>query len=561
MIKGLRLVALGLLFLSLTSYKNDKSAQMIADLEFIGGTFDVHYAPALWKKEYFQWDLTTELSKAKERIQQEGSVKEYQKTIRDFFRSARDYHNSVRFHSTESATLPFGVVGSEGHYFIVHVNPFLLSPAAFMMHEGDELVTFNGSSVHDLILEIQANEFGTTSEGTDRALAEMMLTNRRGSLGSDVPHGPVQIGIKKKGKSSIKQFQLIWSYTPEQITHSFETQQHFAEPVLQWNRSMLTPLYEDLVTVDYETGNHGLGQKVGFLPPLGKIWWKTDDSSSFHAYLWENKDHKRIGYLRIPHYIGDENEALEFMYIVAYLEENSQALVIDQLNNPGGSVFYLYALTSMLTDRPLETPKHRMTLTPREVEFAVKAIPVLQSIVNDKQAQDKLGESLSGYPVTYQTAQFILEFCRFTVHEWNAGRSFTAPTHLYGVDHINPHPYASYSKPILILINELDFSGGDFFPAILQDNKRALLMGTKTAGAGGFVARMTFPNRFGIDNFHYTASIAERVNGKPIENLGVTPNIHYTLTPNDLQNNYRGYVNAIHETVDGMLHNKHDKSD
>lgn len=556
--RGLRLLFAGLMLFVLSGYKLNKHDQMVADLEFIGSTFDVHYAPALWKKEHVDWDLNRELALAKELIADAPSisVKEYQKIIRNFFRSTHDYHNSVRFHSTEAAILPFSVIGVKERYFIVHVNPFCLSPKAFMIQEGDELITFGQKPVHQAVLELQEQEFGTTGDGTDRALATMMLTQRKGSHGSDVPHGPIEVGVRRKGHNSVKKFQLIWCYAPEQITHSYmPSVERTIEPSLKYERSMLTPFFEQLhVEADYEINKHALGRRKGFLPNLGKVWWRSPGNNPFDAYLWEDAKKRKIGYVRIPHYIGDENEAHEFMQIIAYFEENSDALVIDQLNNPGGSVFYLYALASMLTERPLETPKHRMTLTPREVEFAVKAIPLLQSIQNDQQAQDKLGETLSGYPVNYQTAQFILEFCRFTVQQWNQGNVFTMPTHLYGVDQINPHPYASYSKPILVLINELDFSGGDFFPAILQDNERAVLMGTKTAGAGGFVARMAFPNRFGIDNFHYTASIAERSKSKePIENLGIRPDIEYELTPADVQNQYRKYVQSIRQVVDGML--------
>lgn len=546
---GLRLSLVALCIMLCCSFKTNRADQMAADLEFIASTFAVHYAPAQWKKQYVNWDLAVEVERARLRIFSNPSlnVKEYQKIIRDFFRSARDYHMNVRFHSTESASLPFNVIGANERYYIVHVNPLMLSPTNFTIREGDELVTFGGRPVHQVILELQASEFGSADPGTDRALTEILLTRRTGSTGSDVPRGPIEIGIRRKNKTEVKHFQLIWGYTPEQITHSFEPE----ALSIKYELSMLAPVFAD--HTEHDLNQHALGSKRGFLPPLGKILWKAEDTGPFYAYLWETEDGHRIGYIRIPHYVGDELYAEEFKEIIRRFEETSEALVVDQLNNPGGSVFYLYALASMLADKPLVTPKHRLTITPREVEFAVKSIPVLQGIHNDKEAQERLGDTLSGYPVTYQTAQFILEFCRFTITEWKAGRTFTDPTHLYGVDHINPHPDASYTKPVLVLINHLDFSGGDFFPAILQDNKRATLLGTKTAGAGGFVARMSFPNRFGIDNFYYTASIAERIDKQPIENLGVVPDIEYTLTAHDFQNHYQGFSSAIRASVLNIL--------
>ena len=82
------------------------------------------------------------------------------------------------------------------------------------------------------------------------------------------------------------------------------------------------------------------------------------------------------------------------------------------------------------------------------------------------QVKMQVGPSLDGYAVTYEVAQFFLEYARFIVSEWNAGRHLTKPYWIGGVDHINPNP-VHYSKPILLLINGLDFSGGDF---LLQGN-------------------------------------------------------------------------------------------
>ena len=90
-------------------------------------------------------------------------------------------------------------------------------------------------------------------------------------------------------------------------------------------------------------------------------------------------------------------------------------------------------------------------------------------------------------------------------------------------------------------------------PAILQDNKRAKLFGSQTAGAGGYVHTFEFPNCHGIAKCSYTASIAERINLRKIENLGVTPDIEYQITAEDLQKGYQGYVDAVNQAVQTLL--------
>jgi hypothetical protein len=43
------------------------------------------------------------------------------------------------------------------------------------------------------------------------------------------------------------------------------------------------------------------------------------------------------------------------------------------------------------------------------------------------------------------------------------------------------------------------------------------------------------------------------LNGNPIENLGVTPDIEVHFTPRDLEEGYPDYINAIHEAVRELL--------
>lgn len=530
--------------------------QMIGDLDFIKNTFHVMYAPAAWKCKYAGWELGKEYQAAKEKIQNSQNIttKEYQRIVRDFLKSTQDYHVGVRFHSTEAASLPFRVKEADGRYFFSYIDKDRLSPSVYKLNIGDELVMFDGRPMQEVIDGLIDQEQRQANEKTDRALAaEVFLTFRSGARGHQVPKGPITITVKPVHASKLCSYQLLWNYTPEKIKYKALENDVAQNKAFQvWQDFMMVPFF---VNLDEEMSEKDLlGARKSYVPDLGNILWKTEDENPFHAYLYKAPDGRAIGYVRIPHYVGNPPKQVEeFAKIMIYFEEHADALVIDQVNNPGGSAFYLYALASMLTDQPLQTPKERMTITQIHVELAVDGIPVLESVKNDSDAQNILGPTIAGYPVTHQTAQFFLHYLRFIVDEWNAGRTFTEPSHLGGVDHINPYPHARFTKPILLLINSLDFSGGDFFPAILQDNDRATIFGTRTAGAGGYVLSTVFPNQFGIANIRYTGSLAERVDKNPIENLGVTPDIPYEITVEDLQSNYQGYVQAIHQAVHDLL--------
>ncbi len=270
-----------------------------------------------------------------------------------------------------------------------------------------------------------------------------------------------------------------------------------------------------------------------------------------------NEAGKLIGYVRIPGYIvPDYDKSIEsFKKLMEKFEDTTDALVIDQINNPGGSVFYLYALASLLSSEPLKAPRHKMALSQSNIAEAASILPALKAAKDTEEVIKVLGgaKTLNGLPVTYEIGRFLVDFYEFILDQWSQGKRITDPYYLLGADHINPHPGTQYTKPILVVVNELDFSGGDFFSATLQDNQRVTVFGTRTAGAGGYVLQAGFPNLLGIQGVWLTGSIAERVDKNPIENLGVKPDIEYTLTDKDLQEGFKEYKAAINKAITDLV--------
>jgi C-terminal processing protease CtpA/Prc len=305
-----------------------------------------------------------------------------------------------------------------------------------------------------------------------------------------------------------------------------------------------------------------IGAKTSFIPRLGKVLWQAGKDDPFNAYIFQTKDGRKAGFIRIPSYEGGEKEAKRFGEIMAKYQKETDALVIDQVNNPGGDVFYMYALLSHLTDKPLQTPHHHLIIGESNAQEAADLLLEVMQPASAKRAAPKADaegqneeQTASGYPVTQKFMQLFVQFSQFVLKQFGAGKRFTDLTYINGVDDIDPAPKAEerYTKPILLLTNELDFSGGDFFPAIMQDNKRVTQMGVRTSGAGGMVRGFDFPNQFGIASLNATWSIAQRSNGNPIENLGVTPDISYTLTQKDLQTGFAEYRLAIIKAVQNLM--------
>lgn len=533
--------------------------QALSTIEFIESVFSSSYAPRDWKAKQSGWSIENEANIARASVLGLGSdlnIKSVQKILRKLVGSTRDYHVGISFHASERATLPIEIRSAEGKFFIVWIDRDKLPEKSFPLLVGDEITGFNGKPIveerNQILAELDQNVFET-----DQVLAEMYLTRRVANRGIAVPRGPVELEVtrNKDGKVQTLIHQLTWEYQEEKIKYNSLAQdsQNLETPggthsLASWQ--MLPAFLKGLGSSKSlsQTNPHMLGARQSFVPSLGQIFWQTEKENKFHAYIFRAEGGGIYGYVRIPSYMAGDDEVKEFLSIVKRMEESTDAMVIDQLNNPGGSVFYLYSLVAMLTNKPMLTPKHRMIITQADVANALETLKSLEKVSNEEEAKKVLGASIGGYPVSYQLSQFFKEYMQFIVEQWNQGVHLSSPFYL-GIDKIMPHPEGSYTKPILVLINEFDFSGGDFFPAILQDNHRATLLGVRTAGAGGYVNRVEFPNLLGVAGFSFTGSIAERVDLNPIENLGVTPDVKYPLTAEDMKNGYAPYKKKILEQL------------
>jgi hypothetical protein len=551
---------------------------LIGNLYVMRSVYKAEYAPADWKKKYANYDLDTEFNKALAAIQANPNLTLAQSRIilKNFIYSMKDYHTSISFVSTEAATLPISIKGTDSKFYIVYIDRTKLPESAFPYHIGDEVVSFGGKATKDAVAAVQA-EVPAAIASTDKALAEMYLTRRTGARGYVVPQGPISLEILPAGAKATQTFQMIWDYTPEKVDprgalsrgpNPFPVLPALNEDVTEVapTKTDKVKIFRPMMNVKLDDGAapvtptpnpYELGGKKTFTPTLGTQIWKSADGDVFDAYIYKEAGGKLVGYLRIPQYEVEpiasdsatrtpyQRAVAEFARDIALFESTTDSMIIDQVNNPGGSVFYLYALGSMLATQPMQTALHRMSITQADVQAALVQIQQLASVKTDDDAQKLITpDQTDGFPVGYETARFTLDYDRFIVNQWNSGRKLTDAFWIGGVDQINPAE-THYTKPILLLINNLDFSGGDFFPAMMQDNKRVTIMGSRTSGAGGYVNDVPVPNNVGINAFRCTESIAERVNLNPIENLGVTPDVPYVMTENDFANNYADYVKAI----------------
>lgn len=562
--KCLTYLMMGLLPLTVVAAPLTEKDRMKADLDIIRNVVNTQYAPADWKAMEFGWSIDDEISNAYARIDSMQNItnKNFRLILKDLFNSFKDYHVSVLFHTTEMAFLPFRVKGAQGRYFVIYIEDGEDLPFAV----GDEITKFDGKPIAEVINKLKLEKTPNDNVGTDNAFAETALTERIGAEGVTVPRGQVSIeGISAKTKKS-KKAVLQWEYYPERIKQFVKQTPSSPEEkispanqlakTLMESKRKIYPKYKHnkkIIAQHRKDDPTELGGAVSYVPDLGKIIWRSKPSDcQFPAYIYLNAKGKSIGYIRIPEYDEGAYPLKDFEVLIDFFQDNTDALVIDQINNPGGSVFYTYSLLSKLTTKPMLTPLDREAITHKEVGEAVSILELFDdyqryalSVLFDEDEFDFLKDDK-------MMAQ-VVDYFEGIIDSWESGILLTEPHALLGIDKIMPDRNVNYSKPILVLINEMDISCGDMFPAILQDAKRAKLFGTRTAGASGLVNFFEFPNLSGIDGFSFTGSISERPDGTPIENVGISPDIEYSLTPNDLQNGFKDYKDAINAAVNSLL--------
>lgn len=550
-----------------TSHNDRKKEKMVQDLEVIKHLFEVSYAPAAWKKEHFGWDLTEEFEKAKRQVIQTDNIstKEFQRIVKAFIRSFKDHHVTVSFFSTECATLPFTVKSTEGRVFVDWADPLRLPPTQYSLQAGDELIRFDGRPVYEVIDELEEENGRSCNPFTDRSLADASLTCREGKAGDKVPKGTITLTTRSSQTGDILTHQLRWQYTPEVIANAMDFLETIPTFLPKTKEKLLRHPFADIsmrqpVRREMLTGD-GREKVDSPLPPFGEVIWSVHDNEEnqedfWNAYIYRLPTGSSVGVIRIPDYSLDASLIERFGKIIATMQEKADALIIDQLNNPGGSLNSLYSIVAMLTDKPLRAPYHRFKITQKDAMQAYRVITKIEDYEKLFQYYEERGRidrtpvDEDGDDINYQELLFLKAWWEVILEEWKNGKSLTRPTPALGADYINPHHKYRYTKPLVILTNELDFSCADFMAAIMQDNSRAILFGQRTAGAGGSVKKYQFPNQHGIDTLSYTASLAERADKSLLEGLGVTPDIECPVTPYDLVNGYADYIAMINTMME-----------
>ncbi|MBI3017424.1 MAG: PDZ domain-containing protein, partial [Deltaproteobacteria bacterium] len=444
--------------------------QKIADIDQVVSLVKSSYGPRDYKKAQLGIDVD-QLREKYVNLLPGTTNREFYYLILRLIAEFRDSHFGARVPSTK---------------ILIDAVERKLSPLGKLDFErGDEVLAIDGRPAQEVAQEL-ALQRGAGFEQTSKHIGARLLTSRRAFF-VPVPTGKAQVTIRRGTSDIIETVDLAWAEEGEPLDEAPKPGQQGvpASPRFGHRRTLkdfsisIRDIMEEL-TPNMEQSYQCSGTTRVAIPKEATVLMMDPFVAYFHPTEKGN-----IGYLRIPHYSPEDekgNELYEerfrqYEWAVAKLEENTVGLIIDQDHNCGGSVDFLEKMSGLFL---------RADYFPLQFQF----------LASKNEYLDFKGW-LDSEPKNTLTREFFAETVDLVKKHWLLGDFLTPKSSFLGTHSLKPHP-RGYTKPIVMLIDEMSGSGGDAFPAMLQGNGRAKLLGTRTMGAGGHVVELPPLNNSGI---------------------------------------------------------------
>jgi C-terminal processing protease CtpA/Prc len=521
------------------------SEQRLNDYSQLVNIVQRHYGPLIWKKTSINLDFARLVEEFRGKVLSVQSDAEFYRILSQFLANLHDAHVSPMIPSNYKATLGFTADLVEGKALIDSVDTLRLPSLLFPFKKGDQIISIGGVAVDKIASEL-ALVSNTGSEASTKRIAYARLGTRKEAAGLAVPKGITTITVLPKGADKPVTVTATWILTGTPLVElddlagqlsssnvstvataaDGEDLIHELKKLSIFKMQLPQSFIDDLTRTGM--ADMGAAKSMFKLPANATVY----EDISVTAAVYEVAG-KKIGVLRIPSYT-EEGLTEVLARALLRMEKETDVLVLDQTNNPGGSVSQVSDIVSLFADKSY-----------KDMDFEIRpSLAWLQSFQEiNQQISDMLGKNPEDMAANALKARF--EYLESEIRDSLVQKRFhTNPVSLnltgtFGM--IQPAGAVHYSKPVLLLINELDFSGGDAFPAIMKDNGRVTTFGTATTGAGGNV-REYGPLANSFFKLHLTESLMVRPNGQYMENRGVKADVEYSFTEDDFMNGYRGYV-------------------
>lgn len=525
--------------------------QRVQDFQTLTGIYAKRYAPANWKIQSLGVN-PLDVRQWLPRVRAAKNDLEFIEIMMRYVASFQDTHDLVTMVSNFNARTGLTLDLYDGKPVIELIDRTLLPAATYPFAVGDEIVSVDGKPA----LEIARELAPLRGWGNPRAALRwgvLLITSRSQStvpFAVDLPDESTFVIRRQSG--DLETYQIKWTKTgfPVREIGGVQTPQGFHSGIrvnegyvpenapddevptwkkLFYERHMLTTSSEDVKprgeTVVTEDGRTleprtllNLGSRFPWFvfPSTFQLRLGGNPTDVFFTGTY-NYDGLRMGYLRIPNFpVYSAAQLNQLSAEITYMNANTDGLVVDVARNTGGSA--------------CSVPDSLRFLIPggfRELSAAQR--PALSQII----AYDNQISALQAQGAP-SWALDLFRFERDMLRDaYFNGRGLTGGIPFCTFDSQIASAPNAYQKPMIVLMDDFTISGGDLFAATVQDNKRALLVGTRTSGAGGAVID-TSGGWYSETNTRVTVSMMIRLEERDIpgfprspfiENVGVRPDI------------------------------------
>jgi hypothetical protein len=254
----------------------------------------------------------------------------------------------------------------------------------------------------------------------------------------------------------------------------------------------------------------GVGLRTRLFPSATKV----DDLMSeplFTAKAITMEGGDVYAYIQLTSFPAEDKILTEWFRAITAIEDKEiKSVVIDLIDNGGGSLVHGMRILNMIRQRPIDYPSLQVRLN------------------NNWMTSFKTQAAFGSDDYTKAIARRIV---RDLEADKEAGRSLSRPISVTSLDPFflqNP----AYGLPddvnIAILVNEFCVSMCDIFASVVQENNLATVIGQRTMGGGGNVVQhgLSPISKMGLA---LTESLVISGKGKYIEDEGVEPDIYVDM--------------------------------
>lgn len=531
-------VCLGLILSANASARGLSVEEKMQDFRQLQALVHAEYGPLEFKTSKRIIDLNRMDSDFSQRIQNTRTNQEFYMAVMEYVGLFQDGHFGVANAGDRRASIPLGLDFVSDKVFITTINRQELPLDKFDFEIGDEVLAVDGVPVAD-VLDSLSKTIPSGNPKSVRRKAAWAITVRSAARFYLPSQKQITLTLRRGTTDLVEDVALDWKYTG-----TLEDENDGQSSVMFFDTpEKKSPYFWESKDEDIDTYRNPSIDRSYACNPETRIHIPKNATilfmKPFVAYTYPTAKGE-VGYIRFPHYSptdasGKRSERAtsdwleRVRFALKTMEPKTVGLVIDQDHNCGGSVRLVENMVSLFIDKPVQPMMFRMRAN-KSTYLDLKADLASDWLVSDT--------------LTYTYYKRLFDLVENT---WRNTNEFMTPfTPITAVDAIYPDSEVRYTKPVVMLIDEMAGSGGDAFPSIMKGIGRAKLFGQQTAGLGGSVRE--FPSLFNSRmTVRMTVTLFFKPDLTPVENNGAVPDHYYSVTRDDLVHGYRPYQKAFTE--------------